>query len=42
MNKSVHAQILYLANLLVLPGVSFVLLAMQYRTLVWQRSKEPV
>jgi len=31
MNKSVHAQILYLANLLVLPGISFVLLALQYR-----------
>jgi hypothetical protein len=39
MNKSVHAQILYLANLLVLPGISFVLLALQYRTLVWKPRK---
>lgn len=35
MNKSVQAQVLYLANLLVLPGISFLLLAMQYRKLVW-------
>ena len=39
MNKSVQAQILYLANLLVLPGLSFLLLVWQYRTLVWNPSK---
>jgi hypothetical protein len=35
MNKSVQAQALYLANLLALPGIAFLLLAFQYRKLVW-------
>lgn len=35
MNKSVQAQALYLANLLALPGIAFVLLAFLYRKLVW-------
>ena len=35
MNKSVQAQALYLANLLALPGLSFLLLAWLYRKLVW-------
>jgi len=35
MNKSVQAQALYLANLLALPGLSFLLLALLYRKLVW-------
>jgi len=36
MNKSVQAQALYLANLLALPGFSFLLLAFLYRQLVWR------
>lgn len=40
MNKSVQAQALYLANLLVLPGVSFLLLALLYRKLVWIPRKQ--
>lgn len=39
MNKSVQAQALYLANLLALPGISFLLLAMLYRKLVWLPAK---
>ncbi len=35
MNKSIQAQALYLANLLALPGLSFLLLAFLYRKLVW-------
>lgn len=35
MNKSVQAQALYLANLLALPGIAFLLLAFLYRKLVW-------
>lgn len=35
MNKSVQAQGLYLANLLALPGIAFLLLAFLYRKLVW-------
>jgi hypothetical protein len=35
MNKSVQAQGLYLANLLALPGISFLLLAFRYWKLVW-------
>lgn len=35
MNKSVQAQALYLANLLALPGIAFLLLALLYRKLVW-------
>ena len=35
MNKSIQAQALYLANLLALPGLSFLLLALLYRKLVW-------
>ena len=35
MNKSVPAHALYLANLLALPGLSFLLLAFLYRKLVW-------
>ncbi len=35
MNKSIQAQALYLANLLALPGIAFLLLAFLYRKLVW-------
>ena len=35
MNKSVRAQGFYLLNLLALPGIAFLLLAFQYRKLVW-------
>ncbi len=42
MNKSVQAQALYLANLLALPGLSFLLLAFLYRRLVWTSSKQNV
>jgi hypothetical protein len=39
MNKSIQAQALYLANLLALPGLSFLLLALLYRQLVWVANK---
>lgn len=35
MNKSVKAQAWYLSNLLLLPGLSFLVLAWMYRNLVW-------
>lgn len=35
MNKSVQAQAWYLSNLLLLPGLSFLVLAWMYRNLVW-------
>ena len=40
MNKSVQAQALYLANLLALPGLSFLLLAFLYYKLVWQGEQQ--
>lgn len=39
MNKSVTAQGLYLLNLLAIPGIAFLLLALQYRKLVWIPNK---
>ena len=41
MKKSVQAQALYLANLLALPGLSFLLLALLYRKLVGIPRKHP-
>ena len=40
MNKSVKAQGLYLLNLLAMPGIAFLLLALQYRKLVWIPKKD--
>lgn len=42
MNKSVQAQALYLANLLALPGLSFLLLAFLYYKLVWQGEQQAI
>lgn len=45
MNKSVKAQGLYLLNLLAMPGIAFLLLALQYRKLVWipkKKSTQPI
>jgi len=39
MKKSVQAQALYLANLLLLPGLSFLLIAWSYHKLVWTAQK---
>jgi len=39
MKKSIQAQALYLANLLLLPGLSFLLIAWSYRKLVWTAQK---
>ena len=40
MKKSIQAQALYLANLLALPGLSFLLLAFLYYKLVWQGEQQ--
>lgn len=39
MNKSVQTQAWYLSNLLLLPGLSFLVLAWMYRNLVWAPTK---
>lgn len=45
MNKSVKAQGFYLLNLLAMPGIAFLLLALQYRKVVWipkKNSTQPI